>query len=79
MNPPSLQRHQICEEVVQLLYGQLVREVLRHHGFLLDDDFVQVSFQQRMKLAVLFAELNAEIGLVDAKTYNDASRLRDLS
>jgi hypothetical protein len=31
VNPLSLQRHQIREEVVQLLDGQLIRDVLRHH------------------------------------------------
>src|SRR5437588_8896972 len=63
----SLERHQEREQVVQLLDGQLLGEVLGHERALEHGHIFEIAFEERMKLAILLAELNAEVGLVDAQ------------
>src|SRR4051794_19164521 len=45
--PWSFQRHQVREQVVQLLDGELLAEVLGHERLRHDLHFVQVAFEER--------------------------------
>src|SRR5262245_3568601 len=48
----SLQRHEIGEEVVQLLHGQQLGNVFRHQRLLQHFRLLQVAFEKRVKALI---------------------------
>src|SRR5262249_34409685 len=73
---PSLQAHQVREQVVQFLDRQDLGHVVGHERFLQHLDRFQLALEEGVKLAVLLAELNAEVRLVDAQAGDQLPRLR---
>src|SRR5262245_25005768 len=73
----SFQGHQEREQIMQFLDGQHFGHVLGHERFLQHSDAIQLALLKGVELAVLLAELDAEVGLVDAEAGDGLPLRRD--